>query len=225
MLRLIKRWLFRIIYRTYLWASEASNESYLGSRSVEYPFIIEELRKSLIPEGSKILLVGCAGDPLSTILPALGYETYGLDVKHVAIRYPNFHFVKGDIRRTDFLNNYFDVVIAVSTIEHVGVLEDDFEGDHKAVKEIARILKSGGLLLVTCPVAFKAKVTPYERIYNPYTLKALFSEFAIKSEKFFKKRNGYWLECAISELSNGEEAVCCISALKPRGTYANLTHM
>lgn len=84
MLKLIGRPIFKVIYKVYLWLSKYSNESYLGSRSVEYPFVIEELRKSAIPKGSKVLVVGCAGDPLSTILPALGYETYGLDVKHVA---------------------------------------------------------------------------------------------------------------------------------------------
>jgi len=182
MIKLIKRLLFRAIYKVYLWSSKCSNESFLGSRSVEYPFVIEELMKNSIPKNSKVLLAGCAGDPLSTILPALGYETYGLDVKHVAIKYPRFHFVRGDIRRTEFPNNYFDAVIAVSTIEHVGVMEGDYDGDRKAIREIVRILKPGGLCLVTCPITPKAKLTIYERIYGPASLESLFEDFIIKLE-------------------------------------------
>jgi hypothetical protein len=57
-------------------------------------------------------------------------------VKHVAIKYPNFYFVKRNIRKTDLPNGYFDAVVAVSTIEHIGVLENDQEGDKKAINEI-----------------------------------------------------------------------------------------
>src|SRR3990170_2289225 len=97
---LVKRFLFRAIYKIYLWSSECSGESYLGSRLVEYPFVIENLSK--LAQGSKVLLVGCAGDSLTTILCALGYETCGLDKKFVPLKYLGFKFVQGDIRRTTF---------------------------------------------------------------------------------------------------------------------------
>jgi len=214
MLQFIRGLLFKIIYKVYLWSSKYSSESFLGSRSIEYPFVIEELRKNSIHKDSKILLVGCAGDPLSTILPALEYETYGLDVKQVAINYPKFHFIRGDIRKTNFPDNYFDVVVAVSSLEHVGVLEGDNEGDKKAIKEIMRILKHGGLCLVTCPITFKAKLTTYERVYDLTSLENLFRGFTTKVMKIFKEKNGYWVECSASELSNSSKSVCLISAVK-----------
>ncbi len=215
MINQLKKLLFKIIYKVYLWSSKCSGESFLGSRSVEYPFAIEELRKAKICEGSKILLVGCAGDPLSTILPALGYETYGIDLKHVAIKYPNFHFVKGDIRKTTFPDDYFDAVIAISTIEHVGVLEGDRDGDRKAMREISRIVKQGGIVIVTCPLAFKSKITRYERVYDLKSLDSLLNGLVIMNKRLFKKdTSGYWMECMASELSTNDEAVCLISAVK-----------
>jgi SAM-dependent methyltransferase len=188
MLQFIRGFLFKIIYKVYLWSQKYSSESFMGSRSIEYPFVIEELTKNSIPKDSKILLVGCAGDPLSTILPALGYETYGLDVKHVSIKYPKFHFIRGDIRKTNFPDNHFDVAVAVSTIEHIGVLEGDRGGDKKAIEEIMRILKPGGLCLVTCPITSKAKLTTYERVYDPAQLESLFRGFTTKVMTFFKEK-------------------------------------
>jgi len=219
-LRLIKRLVFRLIYKVYLWSSSCSGESFLGSRSIEYPFVIEELRKSSIPEDSKVLLVGCAGDPLSTILPALGYETYGLDVKHVAIKYPKFHFIRGDIRKTEFPDNYFNVVVAVSTIEHVGMLEGDYEGDKKAIREMLRILKMNGILLMTLPIASTFRVSSTERVYDIRMLNSLLAELNIRYNLLFYKRDedGYWNRCSSNELytSNISEAVVLVKAVKMR---------
>lgn len=77
-----RRLIFKVIYTVYLCSQNSTEKSFLGSRYVEYPFVIENLS---LPVNSKVLLVGCAGDPLSTILTTLGYKVYGLDLKHVAI--------------------------------------------------------------------------------------------------------------------------------------------
>lgn len=55
-------------------------------------------------------------------------------------------------RNIGFPNNFFDAVIAVSTIKHVGI----FDGDKKAVAEIKRILKPNGIFVVTLPSAKKS---------------------------------------------------------------------
>lgn len=213
----IMRFLFKIIYRTYLWSSSSSNESFLGSRSIEYPFVIEEIKKNSIPEGSKVLVVGCAGDPLSTILPALGYKTYGIDVKHVAIRYSNFHFIIGDIRKTEFPKEYFDVLVAISTIEHIGVLDGDLEGDRKAMEEMKRILKQSGIILITVPVASKFKVKSFERIYDVTSLNSLLKGLKVLEIRFYQRNEeGYWIECPNKSLiDSNSPAVALISAIKP----------
>jgi ubiquinone/menaquinone biosynthesis C-methylase UbiE len=105
-------------------------------------------------------------------------------------------------------------VVAVSTIEHVGMLEGDYEGDKKAIEEITRILRPGGLCLVTCPIAPRAELTTYERVYDPAQLESLFRGFTMKVMRFFKERNGYWVECSSSELSSNGKSVCLISAIK-----------
>lgn len=211
---ILARFAFKTIYKVYLWASRLSGESFIGSRLVEYPFVIENLN---IPKGRKVLIVGCAGDPLSTILPALNYKTYGLDIKHVSVKYHSFHFIRSDIRNTKIPDSHFDAVVAVSTIEHVGIQEGDYDGDRKAIKEIMRILKPEGILLMTIPIASKYKVKTLERIYNPESLNLLLRGLRINKMTFYRRdKHGYWIKCSTKELSDPDtdEAIALVVAMK-----------
>jgi len=91
-----------------------------SERIVEYPFIF---RNIVGLKGAKILDVGCSGSYLLTELAALGHEVYGIDIRWYPVQYPNVRFVQGNICKTLFPNDFFDVIIAVSTIEHIGIEE------------------------------------------------------------------------------------------------------
>ncbi len=72
-------------------------------------------------------------------------------------------YVFGDLRALDFRDDWFDAVVCISTIEHVGMDNARYAGqvdnarrsssqDHLlAVKELRRVLKSGGTLYITFP--------------------------------------------------------------------------
>ena len=72
-------------------------------------------------------------------------------------------YVFGDLRDTQFANDVFDVVVSVSTIEHIGLdntllytgdaskNESDSMGFVPAVEEFKRVLRPGGLCLITVP--------------------------------------------------------------------------
>lgn len=72
-------------------------------------------------------------------------------------------YVFGDLRKTDFADAVFDVVVSVSTIEHIGLdntllytgdaskKEADALGFLPAIREFRRIVKPGGLCLITVP--------------------------------------------------------------------------
>jgi SAM-dependent methyltransferase len=175
----VKRSIFKVIYKLYLWSAKSSDESFLGSRYIEYPYVIKQIIK-LIPRGSKVLLIGCAGDPLSTILPSLGFKVIGIDLKNVNIRYPDFEFVLADIRKTMFPDSYFDAAVAVSVIEHVGLLEGDIKGDQGAFEELKRILKPEGLLILTVPCSEKERIEfgrVTQRIYTKEGLKTSLNKY------------------------------------------------
>lgn len=72
-------------------------------------------------------------------------------------------YVFGDLRKTLFADSVFDVVASISTIEHIGLdntmlytgdtskKESDILGFIPAVTEFRRVLKPGGICLITVP--------------------------------------------------------------------------
>ncbi|TMF18414.1 MAG: class I SAM-dependent methyltransferase, partial [Chloroflexi bacterium] len=120
-----------------------------------------------LPKGSTVAVFGCHGDLLTTLLPTLGLDTHGLDVKDFRLPWKGFTFHKEDARKTSFPDAHFDAVFAVSTVEHIGLFDADDTGDQKAAREMCRILKPGGLFVLTVPYAATSAVIPaFERIYD-----------------------------------------------------------
>lgn len=84
-------------------------------------------------------------------------ELYGLDMVKRDIK--GIIGCQGDIRKTSFENNFFDFIFCISTIEHIGmdnsIYFEDTEyssyGDFEAIKEMARILKKNGEIVLTVP--------------------------------------------------------------------------
>ncbi len=72
-------------------------------------------------------------------------------------------YTYGDLRQLDFRDGWFDAVICISTIEHVGMDNTRYAASTRAaqagssmdfvvaVKELKRVLKMGGALLITFP--------------------------------------------------------------------------
>jgi len=210
----LRKLLFQIIYKIYLWSSRGNTEFGILERIVEYPFVIRNLMEDL-PPPRRVLVVGCAGDPLTTILCALGYKTWGLDIKFVPIKYPSFEFVQGDIRRTTFPDGFFDAIVAVSTIEHVGIFDGDRHGDVNAIKEMARVSVKGGIMLLTVPYGKEGTVDGFQRAYDEGAVKNLLRELTIeKFEVFEQDSEGYWAEAPTACCRSNRDCVRAAALLK-----------
>lgn len=89
-------------------------------------------------------------------------------------------FLQSDITRSLLPDNIFDVITAISTIEHVGLKNRygiTYGDDEKAIKEIRRILKPNGILLMTVPFGNKFKTTKNHRIYTADNLNYMLRNF------------------------------------------------
>jgi len=191
-------------------------------RIVEYPWTLNNFP---IASVEKILDIGSCGSQLPVNLVCLGLAVWVLDVRkyEYADLSKNLHVVVGDIEKTDFQDGFFDVVSAVSTIEHIGLgrygdsIDDG--GDKNAVSEIKRIMRSNGVLLVTVPFG-KRFTSKRHRVYDKDTLTSLFAEFKIQEMEFFANTGKLWERTDEDHAKNvdsslKENAVACLKLVKP----------
>jgi SAM-dependent methyltransferase len=189
-------------------------------RYVEYPFVVSSLPKP----PARVLDVGCSGSYLSLLLCGLGFQVQGIDVREYAItnriKFPNFRFSKEDIRRTAFGDDSFDAVICVSTVEHIGLsgrygMDEDIEGDRKALQEMKRITKPGGIIVITVPFGKAKIIRPDCRVYDFAWLRRIEDDLTLAQEAYYMQDDpGDWYECSRLEAEsidakNDRYAICC----------------
>jgi SAM-dependent methyltransferase len=79
-----------------------------------------------------------------------------------------FHMQQQDARKLTFPRNYFDKASAISVIEHIPE-----EGDVDAVREMGRVVRTGGVVVFTSPFSPEFMESDveyyggYEKRYNP----------------------------------------------------------
>jgi len=193
-----------------------------SDRYIEYPWMIENID---IKKG-KILDVGSTACLMLRDLLPKSIEVHGINLREQKVDNKKVKFKKGDIRKAGYKDNYFDCITCISTLEHIGVKgryksDDDSRGDIRAMKEMRRILKKDGPLLVTVPYG-KKDVLPINRLYNKKRIKKLFKGFKIEEQAFrkFSKKWRVWLKVSEKEASATDMikdkwyAICLIRARK-----------
>ena len=104
------------------------------------------------------------------------------DAKKVGIA--NFCAEIQDARDLTYPDNYFDRVSAISTLEHI-----PHDGDTIAIKEMSRVLKEGGVMVITVPYgSFEEErqqhVSYFQRVYNEEDIyKRLIEPSGLKVER------------------------------------------
>lgn len=157
---------------------------------------LDAIVKEIPCRNLKVLDAGCGEGHLLKKLyesePARQY--YGVDITEVALekarqRCPFAHLKKINLSQTGFSAGFFDVVISTEVLEHIYEYE-------RVVNELKRILKTGGLLLVTFPneVVWTAgrfllgrrpiKVPDHVHSFSPKTMKAAIGLKPLKQINF-----------------------------------------
>ncbi len=107
------------------------------------------LNSPLVSPGKRILDIGCGDSLFPSKLAGLGYQSYAVDISDsdcIAAKDSRVNFTKSDVCDMPFQSGTFDVIIAISALEHI---EEDKMG--LAVKEISRVLRKDGIIFVTMP--------------------------------------------------------------------------
>lgn len=149
-----------------------------------------------LPKAGKILDVGACESPLSLMLASSGYKVWANDTRRYPFSHPNLKIDTKSIIDLD-KRNFFDVVICLSTLEHIGidVYENNSEPnlDIQAIDIIRKLLKPGGKLLLTTPIDKKHRDIAGSRVYTIEELKLILHSFSNTDIKIgFKDRKQTW---------------------------------
>ena len=108
------------------------------------------IRKEKIQNG-RAMDMGCGAGQLIPILSKLDYQVYGIDISKKMIeislnRCKEFNIPAklevGDCEKIEYPDNYFDLYVAMGVIEYMS-------NDTKMIAEIKRLLKPGGIGIIT----------------------------------------------------------------------------
>ncbi|MFA5339474.1 MAG: methyltransferase domain-containing protein [Candidatus Omnitrophota bacterium] len=107
-----------------------------------------------IKPNSRVLDEGCGWGYLVMLFAQLGHRAAGIDLDReqldVARELAEYNripadFLYMDAKQTNFAEGEFDIVIQMEALEHMG---DDW---NRSIKDISRILKEGGQLVLSTP--------------------------------------------------------------------------
>ncbi len=129
-------------------------------------------------EKDYVLDVGCFSGQLSILLKDKGRNSTGIDVSHKSVKYcesksKGIVYTQMFVEELQFQDELFDCVCAIQVIEH---LEDHII----AIKEMLRVLKKGGKLIITVPIKKELDdngLSKHLHYWDFYQLMHLFEEF------------------------------------------------
>lgn len=142
--------------------------------------IFELKPKNHVDIGSSATAIGL----ISQFVP-----TTMVDIRPLSVQLDSLSFVKGSILKLPFKTNSLETISSICVVEHIGLGRygdklDQF-GSEKAIKELKRVVKKGGHIIITVPidaanhVHFNAHRT-FTRVY----VVSLFSSFKLVEEKY-----------------------------------------
>ena len=148
------------------------------------------IRKYMSPKAS-ILDAGCGLGDWVCFLAHKGYLASGLDYSENIIAklkkaYPDYEWVHGDIHQLPYDNGSFDGVISWGVIEHRE------QGPENALKEFYRVLKPGGVAIVTVPndTRWSRRASRTSHVTNPDAgerlEQAIFFQYLMKPDELSK---------------------------------------
>ncbi|CAN1212236.1 Methyltransferase type 11 domain-containing protein [Tumidithrix helvetica PCC 7403] len=190
----------------------------LDERVIEYPWLFSQL-----PKYSGYLL-----DAGSALNHSFLISREVLNSKHIFIStlapetnyfsHRDISYVYEDLRSTCYKNDFFDWIVCISTLEHIGLdntmlyttdeskKESDFNSYLSAIKEFYRVLKIGGTLFLTVPFG-KYVNHGWFQVFDSEMVDLVISTFSptFVTEFYYQYENNGW---QISSREKSKNATC-----------------
>ena len=111
---------------------------------------VHALMLAHLPRGGLVLDAGCGSAKWPIYLRSLGYRVVGVDVSRDACALarsadPDLGVAVADVRRLPVKRHSVDAVLSLGVVEH------DERGPDHALAEVRRVLRPGGLLVLSVP--------------------------------------------------------------------------
>lgn len=188
-------------------------EGMAPGRDAEYEFVLINLISRDIK--AKILDVGCSTSAFSSRISRFTRnrcEIVGIDIVNEIGRL-GFPLILMDAMNIGFKNKTFDQVMCLNTMEHIGLDPEGVNSKHKdpncgingdalAMKEIWRVLKDKGTLILTLPYGRLIIKQQGYRVYHKESLSILTNMFFVVKKEFFDLKKGKWTKCNELEANN-----------------------
>lgn len=157
---------------------------------------------ALLPQGSRVLDVGAGSGPYRSLFHHCEYHTHDFCQEPTTVgKYTDIDYVS-DITSIPVVDASFDVILCTEVLEHV---PDPVE----AVKEMGRILRQGGKLLLSAPLGAFLHQEPYHYYggFTPYWYRKFLPEAGFEIDRIEANRGFFsWF---------GQEAVRFHSLINP----------
>jgi len=113
--------------------------------------------KKVIPKNKKLKILHFAPEKILTSL----FKSYN-KAEYLSVDIdPKKAMAQGDITNLSFKNNSFDVIFCSHVLEHV-------EDDHKAIKELYRVLKPNGFAILQVPILDELNGRKIDKTYDNF---------------------------------------------------------
>ena len=155
-------------------------------------YILKRIEQLQLPDNIHILDAGCGPGEMVLELSKYNWSVWGIDIAEnmIAIakekinrdsdKSGRIHLSIGDIEKLEFSDNFFDLIICAGVVEYL----DD---DRKWLKEIVRVLKPGGVLIINITNKYSIKNWSAAIIERMKRNKTLFSAMEFVKRKILKK--------------------------------------
>lgn len=189
----------------------------LDERCVEYPWLFTHL-----PETAKTILDAGSILNFSYLLDQPYFTDRQLHIVTLAPEEESFwkreiSYIFADLRELPLRENYYDTVLCLSTLEHVGLDNRLYTRDNRyhesstedyklAMEELSRVLKPGGSLFISVPFGKYQNFDEFQQFDSALLEKAIqaFGPAQSVDKTFFRYTDQGWQIATETECSNCE---------------------